>query len=69
MGDGCLSKLLNAASGVQQDSVFGSLLFLLYISEHFSILVNNLIGYADVSTLMDGVPLYAYLLPMHIPTI
>ena len=30
----------------------GSLLFLLYTSELFSILVNKLIGYADDSTLM-----------------
>ena len=32
------------------------LLFLLYTSEHFSILENKLIGYADDSTLMAVVP-------------
>ena len=34
----------------------GPLLFLLYTSEHFSILENKLIGYADDSTLMAVVP-------------
>ena len=33
--DGCRSKLVNFVSGVQQDSVLGGLLFLLYISELF----------------------------------
>ena len=35
----------------------GTLLFLLYTSELFSILENELIGYADDSTLMAVVPL------------
>ena len=35
---------------------FGQLLFLLYTSELFSILENNLTGYADDSTLMAVVP-------------
>ena len=52
MVDGCRSKLVNVVSGVPQDSVFGPLLFLLYISELLSILENKLIGYADDSTLM-----------------
>ena len=52
MVDGCRTKLVNLVSGVQQGSVLGPLLFLLYTSEHFSILENNLIGYADDSTLM-----------------
>ena len=56
MVDGCWSKLVNVVSGVQQGSVLGPLLFLLYTSELFSILVNKLIGYADDSTLMDVVP-------------
>ena len=43
-------------SGVLQGSVFGSLLFLLYTSELFSILENKLIGYAHDSTLMAVVP-------------
>ena len=33
--DGCRSKLLNVVSAVPQDSVLGSLLFLLYTSELF----------------------------------
>ena len=53
---GCLSKLVNVVSGVPQSSVSGPLLFLLYISELFSILENNLIGYADESTSMTVVP-------------
>ena len=56
MVDGCQSKLVNVASGVQQVSVMGPLLFLLYTSELFSILENKLIGYADDSTLMAVVP-------------
>ena len=36
--------------------VLGPLLFLLYTSEHFSILESKLIGYADDSTLMAVVP-------------
>ena len=54
--DGCRSKLVNVVSGVPQGSVLGSLLFLLYTSELFSILKNKLIGYADNSTLMAVVP-------------
>ena len=56
MVDGCLSKLVDAVSGVPQGSVLGPLLFLLYTSEIFSILENKLIGYADDSTLMAVVP-------------
>ena len=56
MVDGCRSKLVNVVSGVPQGSVLGSLLFLLYTSELFSILENKLIGYADDSTLIDVVP-------------
>ena len=54
--DGCRSKLVNVVSGVPQGSVLGPLLFLVYTSEHFSILENKLIGYADYSTLMAVVP-------------
>ena len=53
---GCLSKLVDVVSGVPQGSVLGSLLFLLYTSELFSILENMLNGYADDSTLMAAVP-------------
>ena len=56
MVDGCRSKLVNAVSGVPQDSVLCPLLFLLSTSELFSILENKLIGYADDSTLMAVVP-------------
>ena len=56
MVDGCRSKLVNVVSGVSQGSVLGRLLFLLYISERFSILENKLIGYADASTLIAVVP-------------
>ena len=47
MVDGCQSKLVNVVSGVQPGSVLGTLLFLLYTSELFSILENRLIGYTD----------------------
>ena len=56
MVDGCRSKLVNVVSGVPQGSILGPLLFLLYTSGLFSILENNLIGYADVSTFMAVVP-------------
>ena len=56
MVDGCRSKLVNVVSGVPQGSVLGPLLFLLYISELFSILENKLISYADDSTLIAIVP-------------
>ena len=52
MVDGCRSKLVNVVSGVPQGSVLGSLVFLLYTSELFSILENKLFGYAEDSTLM-----------------
>ena len=50
--DTCRSKLVDVVSGVQQGSVVGRLLFLLYTSELFFILENKLIGYADDSTLI-----------------
>ena len=56
MVDGCRSKLVNIMSGVPQGSVLGQLLFLRYTSELFSILENQLIGYADDSTLIAVVP-------------
>ena len=56
MADGCRSKLVNVVSSVPQRSVLDSLLFLQYTLELFSILENNLIGYADGSTLMVVVP-------------
>ena len=53
--DGCRSKLVNVVSVVPQGSVLGTLLFLLYTLELFSILKNKLIGYDD-STLIAVVP-------------
>ena len=53
--DGCRSKLVNVVSRVPQGSDLGPL-FLLYTSEHFYILENKLIGYADDSALMVVVP-------------
>ena len=52
MVDGCRSKLVNIVSGVQQSTVLGPLLFLLFTLELFSILENKLTGYADDSTLI-----------------
>ena len=49
MVNSCRSKLVNVVSGVQQGCVLGPLLFLLYTSELFSILENELISYADDS--------------------
>ena len=56
MVDGCWSKLVYVVSWVPKGSVLGSLLYLLYTAELFSILENKLIGYADDSTLMVIVP-------------
>ena len=53
---GCRSNMVDVVSGVPQGGVLGPFLFLIYTSEHFSILENKLIGYADDSTLMAMVP-------------
>ena len=53
---GCRIKLVNVVSGVPQGSILGPLLLILYTSELFSILENNLIGYVDDSTLIAVVP-------------
>ena len=49
------NKLVSVVSGVPHGSAMGQLLFLLYTSDHFSILENKLIG-ADDSTLIAVVP-------------
>ena len=59
MVDCCRSKLVNVVSEVSQGSVLGPSLFFLYTSEHFSILENQLIGYADDSPLIEGVPSFS----------
>ena len=43
----CRSKLVNVVKAMQQGRVLVLLLFLLYTSELFSFLQNELIGYAD----------------------
>ena len=51
-----MSKLVNVVSGVPQGSVLSPLFFLLFTSEHFSILENKLICHAADSTLIAVVP-------------
>ena len=58
-GGWLLAKLVSIA-GNKLGSVLGSLLFLLYTSEHFSILENKLIRYADNSSLIAIVPSQAF---------
>ena len=53
---GVRSHLVDAVSAVPQGSVLGPLLFLLYTSVLFSILENEMIGYADDSTLIAAIP-------------
>ena len=49
-------NLINVVSEALRGSVLGPLLFLLYTSEHFTILEHKLIGYVDYSTVMAVVP-------------
>ena len=54
--DGVFSSSIDVVSGVPQGSVFGPLLFLLYIVDLPRLLQNELVGYADDSTLLCRIP-------------
>ena len=49
--DGKVSASVNGISRVSQDSVLGTLLFILYTSEFFHIVENPIVGYTDDSTI------------------
>ena len=54
--DGVFSSSIDVVSGVPQGSVLGPLLFLLYIADLLRLLQNELVGYADDSTLLCRIP-------------
>ena len=51
--DAILSSFLVVVSGVPQSSAFGSLLFILYTADLFSVVCNLLVGFADDATLIS----------------
>ena len=54
--DGSVSNWFDVVSSVPQGSVLGPLLFVLYTSEMFELVQNNLFAYADDSSLVAIVP-------------
>ena len=54
--DGVFSSSIDVVSDVPQGSVLGPLLFLLYIADLPRLLQNELVGYADDSTLLCRIP-------------
>ena len=52
MVDSCWSKLVNVVSGLPQICILHLLFFLLCTFEHFSIMANMLVCYADDSNLI-----------------
>ena len=54
--DGVFSSSIDVVSGMTQGSVLGPLLFLLYIADLPRLLQNELVGYADDSTLLCRIP-------------
>ena len=53
--DGAASEWIPVISGVPQESVLGPLMFILYTTDMFELVVNRLFAYADDSTLLTVV--------------
>ena len=54
--DGSCSAYVDVVSGVPQGSVLGPLMFILYTSDMFDLVSNQLVGYADDTTLYAVIP-------------